>query len=239
MDWQLDRGFSDVEESALVECHSAAGLDFEKLLGGRDFLIGLLLTLIMHYRPGISQLEANIALARGEALRQPATLNTDELPVDESLIYDLVHPTEARTIRDYQKKSAAFRKDHVGESALRREMVKSKIKLAWPKHKAKPPKVLDVKVWKAAETATHVEALTYIRAHVPSVEYLKIATDVSNGRFRLASGLTEWHKSTSWTRRGFSGCASEVIFQAWTHVHGVTGIAPPGNLATLPPLFAA
>ena len=237
--WQVSNGFSDVDEANLVHCHEAVGLDYAALLAGKDFLTGIILALMLHFQPGMSQLEANVALAKGESKRSGGVLGIQELPVEEELVYELVHPSEARIIKEWHGKQSLRRATRADLVKTRQEMVRSKVKLAVPKGKPKPAKALNIKHWAAAATADHLAALAHIDTYGPPKEYIKIFADEVQGRFRLSDSATGWHKSVSWTRRGWKACTSETLFHCWEQYNVITGHGVPNNLADLPALFDA
>ena len=223
---------------ALLVPIKKAGLNYEDVLGQPNYLVALILALMMHHRPGISQYEANIAFSKGKAVRCGHGSCADDLPLEGYIIYDFVRASEARSIKDGRCKTDESREANTADAESRREIIKKTVKPAWPKGKPKPAKAQNIPAWKASDSLDPAKTLAYITAHSPSSEFMKTSCDPVGGRLRLVSAVDFGNKSVSWIRRGFEKYAAEAVWQMWSQYQRATGLPVPLNLHTLPPLFA-
>ena len=184
--------------------------------------------------PTWTDVEASQALHTCFVLENPDTYS--ELPVDPSIVSELVVPSEAKAIHEYASGLEKIKAKKTIKAHVRDGLMKHYFKLAPASHKKPASSQKKAPRWWASANDDILKASAFIEKHLPSS--VRLYTDPDNGRWRVISD-SHGNTSVSWTARGVGDAAAQCIHVGWMfHKDAHPGEQPPFDLNELAQQFA-
>lgn len=233
---QAHRGFAHVSEAAIeaLLVHKGWAVPPASSQTDADRKLELSLAAMSKIEPTWTDLEASKALHVCFMLENPDTYS--DLPVDTSVIAEVVTATEAKTIHEFAASLEKVRARKTIRAHVRDTIMKKYFKTSALSQKKKPKAKAAPRWWPQKDE--NVAAVTkHVEENLPTS--VRLYTDEANGRWRVISEV-QVGRSISWTSRGLAKAAAEAVHQAWTfHLDAHPTDHPPFELQELATQFAA